>query len=65
MICLKKIPSIVDKSLIKRICVDDFAIKKKHSYGTVMVDLDTHRIIDLLPSRDTKDVEKCFSHILI
>lgn len=55
---LKKIPYIVDKSLIRRICVDYFAIKKRFSYGTVMVDLDTHRIINLLPSRDTGDVEK-------
>ena len=38
-------PAIVDKTAIKKICVDDFAIKKRHSYGTVMVDLETHHII--------------------
>ena len=51
-------PSIVDKLSIRRICVDDFALRKRFSYGTVMVDLENHRIIDMIPSRDVTDVEK-------
>ena len=51
-------PSIVDKSNVTKICVDDFAIRKRKSYGTVMVDLITHHIIDLLPSRDSNDVRQ-------
>lgn len=51
-------PSIVDKSKIEKICVDDFAIRKRFSYGTIMVDLETHRIIDIIPSRETSDVPK-------
>lgn len=51
-------PSIVDKFSVKKICVDDFAFRKKYSYGTVMVDLETHRIIDILSSRDTNDVQE-------
>ena len=56
--CLKKMPSIVDNSSVKRVCVDDFALRKRFSYGTVMVNLETHRIIDMIPSRDTNDVRE-------
>lgn len=51
-------PSTVDKSLITKICVDDFAFRKRYTYGSVMVDLESHRIIDIIDSRETKDVEK-------
>lgn len=56
--CLKKMPSIVDNLSVKKVCVDDFAIRKRFSYGTVMVDLESHRIIDMIPSRDTRDVKE-------
>lgn len=48
----------MDKLSVKKICVDDFAIRKRFSYGTVMVDLEAHRIIDLIPSRDVVDVKE-------
>lgn len=48
----------MDKSSVTKVCVDDFALRKRFSYGTVMVDLESHRIIDLLPSRETSDVAK-------
>ncbi|MFR1086102.1 MAG: ISL3 family transposase [Bacteroides cellulosilyticus] len=38
--------------------MDDFAFRKRYSYGTVMVNLDTHRIIDIIDSRETKKVEE-------
>jgi transposase len=31
--------------------VDDWAIRKRCSYGTVVVDLERHRVLDLLPDR--------------
>lgn len=51
-------PSVVDKSSITKVCVDDFALRKRFSYGTVMDDLESHRIIDRIPSRETSDVAK-------
>lgn len=33
---------------MRKICVDDFAIRKRFSYGTVMV--------DLIPTRNTEEV---------
>lgn len=46
--CLKKMPSIIDNLSVRKICVDDFAIRKRFSYGTVMV--------DLIPTRNTEEV---------
>ena len=39
-------------------CIDDFALKKREKYGTVMVDIETHRIVDMINSRDIEDVTK-------
>jgi len=47
---------VVDKKSVERICVDDFAFKKRYTYGTIMIDIDSHRIIDILDSRDKDKV---------
>ncbi|MDU1116539.1 transposase [Clostridium sp.] len=36
--------------------MNDFAIRKRHAYGTVMINIKTRCIIDILNSRDTQDV---------
>jgi transposase/predicted transcriptional regulator len=51
-------PQIVDKNKVKRICVDDFAFKKRYTYGTIMIDIDSHRVIDILNSRDKDKVSE-------
>ncbi len=61
----KRVPSVIikkksilpiNKEAIKAICIDDFALKKRQNYGTLMIDLKNGRVIDLIESRERKDV---------
>lgn len=46
----------INRDKVIKVCIDDFATKRRKTYGTVMVDIDTHRIIDMIDSREYNDV---------
>jgi transposase len=38
--------------------VDDWAIRRGHNYGTILIDLERHCVIDILPGRDGEELKK-------
>lgn len=46
---------------VTAVCIDDFALKKRQRYGTVMVDLETRKIVDMIESREMEDVTRWLS----
>lgn len=41
---------------VTEICVDDFALRKRMSYGTIIIDSKSHRVIDMIKTRERADV---------
>lgn len=53
---LKKDSLEIDYSKPTIVCLDDFTLKKRHTYGSILIDMKTRKIIDLIESRELKDV---------
>jgi transposase len=47
------LPSISVKQ-VSQLGVDDFSFRRGRKFGTILVDLNTHQVIDLLPDRTTE-----------
>lgn len=59
--CLRLVKSIevkVDKESVKHLCIDDFAYRKGVRYGTILIDADTKRTLELINDRNTEIVAK-------
>jgi len=46
---------------VRKVCIDDFALKRRFRYGTIMIDIDSRRVIDIFESREPGDVAEWLS----
>ena len=47
-----------DRSSVRVVGIDDFAVLKGHRYYTAIVDQETHDVLEFVPSRDAEEVAK-------
>jgi hypothetical protein len=58
LIRLVQYASIQENPTPKNLGIDDRAFRREYSYGTILVDLENHRLVDLLPARNADTVKK-------
>ncbi len=56
-VIIKKTKIIISNlSQVETLCIDDFAKKKKHSYGTIFINADTNKIVNIIDSHEAEDI---------
>lgn len=48
-------PDVADRK-VRVVGIDDWAFRKGHNYGTILVDLERRQVVDLLPNREPQTV---------
>src|SRR5215203_2124335 len=55
-----KVAPLPEVGKVRVLGVDDFAFKKGSTYGTILVDLERHEVVDLLPERSQESLVAWF-----